>query len=782
VSEPARLTVIGVRHHSPACARLVRATIERVRPRRVLIEGPSDMNGRLAELLLPHTLPIAIFSYQTSARAGRSPSWTPLCAFSPEWVALQSARDVGADALFIDLPAWHKAFDGVSNRYADRRPDRASRLIARLCERLALSDADALWDHLFEQPLSEDALQRRLTEYFAELRGDAPADARDAPREEYMARFVDAALTEGGGPVVVVCGGYHAPVLERRVDHGASDAAWPEPPEAPSESRTGSYLVPYSFHRLDSFTGYESGMPSPAFQDAAFRDGPERAAERLLEVTLHRLRTRNQPVSAADTIAVTTMAEGLRRLRGHDVVTRVDLLDGLAGGLVKDALEAPLPWTYRGTLRRHTDPLLVEVMAAFSGDAIGRLAEGTPRPPLVDHVRAELEAHDLVPMATARRVELDWTQPAGLARSRVLHRLRVLRVPGFVREGGPRWATEGALGESWSLVAHLDADAALIEAGAYGATLEAAAAARLEERLLDAEGRLEALTPLLAEAVFIGIGTLAERILAAVAAQIVAETSLGTLGEALGHLLGLWRHDTLLGSAGTAALGTILEAAFTHGLWLVEGLRGATLPADAGCVGAMVGLRDTLRHGEGRLTVDRRPAFDVMQRRLDDPDAPPAIRGAALGFLWSMGGFASTADAETSAVAAVRRASRPETIGDFLAGLFALGREEVRRTAGLVAAVDSVVVGMADEEFLVALPPLRLAFGFFPPHEKEALAEQILARRGGASIDPRALTRPNVDSTIAAAGMALEAEVTAHARRFGLDDDASTETVAEGTP
>src|SRR5439155_18384698 len=57
------LHVAGVRHHSPACAKLVGHVIRTVRPRHVLIEGPSDMNGRLAELYLPHRLPVAVLSY-----------------------------------------------------------------------------------------------------------------------------------------------------------------------------------------------------------------------------------------------------------------------------------------------------------------------------------------------------------------------------------------------------------------------------------------------------------------------------------------------------------------------------------------------------------------------------------------------------------------------------------------------------------------------------------------------------------------------------------------------
>ena len=39
-----------------------RDTIARLRPAYVLVEGPSDMNDRIGELLLGHELPIAVFS------------------------------------------------------------------------------------------------------------------------------------------------------------------------------------------------------------------------------------------------------------------------------------------------------------------------------------------------------------------------------------------------------------------------------------------------------------------------------------------------------------------------------------------------------------------------------------------------------------------------------------------------------------------------------------------------------------------------------------------------
>jgi len=110
-----RLTVVGVRHHSPACARLVRETIDRERPAFVLIEGPADFNPYLGDLRLAHELPVAIFSFHATA-ARRQASYSPFCATSPEWEALQSAWRVGAEPLFCDLPAWHTDFGERANR------------------------------------------------------------------------------------------------------------------------------------------------------------------------------------------------------------------------------------------------------------------------------------------------------------------------------------------------------------------------------------------------------------------------------------------------------------------------------------------------------------------------------------------------------------------------------------------------------------------------------------------------------------------------------------------
>ncbi len=772
----AELHVIGVRHHSPACARLVRDTIGSVRPRWVLVEGPADMNERIGELDLPHRLPVAIFSYYQDDERSHA-SFAPFCAYSPEWVAIRAAREVGAEVRFMDLPAWAKALRGVENRYADRFRMRLG-YVQALCERTGADGIDALWDHLFEQPLPPEELGARLASYFDSLRDSEPDDARDRAREAFMSRAIAWAMAQGGD-VVAVCGGFHRP----RLVHGwrEAPAVWPELPTPAKKARHGSYLVPYSFRRLDSFAGYQAGMPSPEFYQLVWEQGADAACARMFEELTVRLRRRNQPVSTADLVGCWSMAVGLMRLRRHGAMTRADLLDGIAAGLVKDALEAPLPWSERGALWPGTDPLLCEVIAAFSGEREGELAAETPRPPLVADVVATLARLDLEPAAAPRVISLDLVEATGREGSRALHSLRVLEIPGFERLAGPG-GRRAALGmrlderlvETWEIRQSSHLDAALIEASAFGATLELAVEARIEVAVSAAGNDLRALGKSIAMALWVGLDRLADRAVQAAVEQVELETRLERLGATLADLLALWRHDAVFGVASSSKLAVLIEAMVARGLWLYEGLAGATAAANEGQLAAALALRDAFRYGAGELELDLDAACGVMRRRVADASAPPALRGAAIGFSWSLGDVASGDEALARAAAVIREASAPARLGDFLAGLFALAREEIAGLGGeagdLVLALDDVIAGMQEDDFLAALPALRLAFNWFPPREKDRIA-RALSSRYGAGAGAGARQRLPAAARTIAAGASLDDRMSELETRFGLMPD-----------
>lgn len=742
------LTFLGVRHHSPACARLVADTIHSVRPAYVLVEGPAEMNHRMDELLLGHELPIAVYtSYRDPER--RHGSWAPLCDYSPEWAALTAGRDVGSELRFIDLPAWHPALAEVRNRYADAEA-RYNEVTGRLCRTFAVDNVDALWDHLFEiEPAG--GLAERLAAYFDLVRGDTRTGADDMAREAYMARWVRAAVADAGDrPVVVVTGGFHRPALIRLAEQG--DRSWPEVPQPPVGAAVGSYLVPYSFRRLDAFDGYQSGMPSPGYYQHLWESGPADAARGLTEAVTTRLRARRQPVSTADLIAARATADGIALMRGHPHPARVDVLDGLASALVSEAIEVPLPWSARGPLQAGHHPVIVEMIAALSGDRAGRLHPSTPLPPLVHAVLAVLGGPG--------EERLDLGEEAGRERSRLLHRLRVLRIPGVVRTSGPRPAGGTELVERWVLTDSDDRLPALIEAGGHGVDPQEAAAAALAERITGAD--LDELAEVLFDAALCGIGELAGQVLDDLARAVGAAADLGSLGRTLTIALAMWRHDDLFRTSGSTTLGTVIGAVTRRVLWLAEGVRGGPAPADLQRINAMTAVRDALRHAGPSLGLDMPAALGVADRLAACQEAPPDLRGASLGLGWSLRGTAAADPAR-----AVRGAFVPASAGDWLAGLFALAREEVLHTAGMLELLDELVGGMTDDDFLVALPALRQAFGYFPPRERHLIATRLVERRaGGAS--GWDLMRLDVAPELVAAGRALDERVEAALRREGL--------------
>lgn len=758
--------IIGVRHHSPACARLVAERIRAMAPAFVLIEGPADFNARLDELALPHRLPVAIYSFLADGTRQHG-SWSPFAEHSPEWQALCAGREAGAGLRFIDLPAWHDAFSDTLNRYADVDGDeqeaRAHAYLDGLARALGVDGRDALWDQLFEDQADLEALAASLSTYFEHLRNDDPGSLGNQAREAMMAQWIGWAMAQQRGPVVVVCGGYHAPALahlwpaaQARFKAGDSEPATPAPAPgdlAAGELRHGSFLVPYTFKRLDAFTGYASGMPSPAYYQWLWTHGAEGAGRRLLQGVLARLREKKLPASTADLMAVHLRAHGLAQLRGHRAPLRIDWLDAIAGALVGDALDAPLPWTYRGPIRAGTDPVLMQAMDVLAGDEAGQLAPGTPQPPLVASFWSELAAAGLQLKPHPAQLELDLLTPEGRGRSRLLHRAALLELPGFVRRSGPGWALSGERKERWTLSQPFAQQAALIEAGAWGASLADAARARLEDQLRRAGGRIELLARSLDRAAFAGLPAMSPKVLAELRQAVAEEPRFEALGPALGMLFTLLRHGQLLGMADAPVLRVVIEAGVDRALWLLE--PPAALPAGAvdAHVQAMLALRQIALDviGNGResdpgaaplLSVEVPRMLAVFERKAANPASAPLSRGAALGAVISLHAQLGEHAAPSPSALALRvlDSLAPPQLGDAVGGLLALAREALLHDTHFVAGLDARVQSLDDHDFVIALPALRAAFGWLPTRERGELAGQVLGLHDAQHLSRHHLT------------------------------------------
>lgn len=752
-----------VRHHSPACAALLAQWIDRRRPAAVLIEGPSDFNPHLPELLLEHELPIAIYSYFRGSD-GTCGAYYPFCEYSPEWSALQRGAQAGAVVRFIDLPWTEVARDDrTAHRYADAEL-RRGRYVQALCARMQVEDFDDLWDKLIEsheQLTLADYLQRVHPLCFHTRLWEQDIRAVDQRREAFMAEQIRRMRGEVPGVLLVVTGGFHSSALAARLEDFSCPGIGlgPEAAEAPGgEGRieqAGIALTTYSYQRLDNLAGYEAGMPSPGFYEHAWRQrhsGGRYSHQPLLASLVHELRDRRQTLSTADLIAVETSARALAALRGRPHVWRRDLLDAVTSALIKDELEYGC-----------ASPFVDAVHAVLRGRRRGRLAAGTRLPPLVVDIRHQLADTGLEMGHTVREVELNLLDPADRVKSRLLHRLGVLGIVGYDRSGGTDFLRRDdltRLWESWRVRWSPEFDATCIEASRYGTSLPDAVGARLLEVASERQRDAAAAAALLVQAAQAGIETIAATLLDQLRSLIHAEAQFTGAATALGHLLFLFCFDEAFGTAALPRIGTLLSETFTRTLWLLE-LLGRSADSDGSQVRGLRSLFETFQRAAAPLQLNQDEFAAVLGRVEQDAHKPPQVRGAAAGILWTLG----LADDE-QILADLLTFADPNELGDFLTGLFALAREVAQRNPRLVGTIDRLLLEFGADDFQAALPSLRLAFTYFTPREKHYMLTTLFESLGLKQVRP--LTALRVDETTAAEALAVEERIFETLAKYGL--------------
>ena len=300
-------------------------------------------------------------------------------------------------------------------------------------------------------------------------------------REAYMRRKIQQAIAEGYKPeqIVVVTGAFHATAL------GLEQAPMTDAELAKLRRRESKMtLMPYSFFKLSSQSGYGAGNHAPAYFEMVWNgfntrahsaNGPSLATLFLTNVA-RELRQSGTFRSTAEVIEGVRLAEAMAGLK-HSLPTLREL---------QDAAVTLLGQGDRATVRESL--LRVEV-----GTAIGSLAKGVSQTSIQDDFYRELSRLKLEAYKTAVRRDLDLdlrenrrvkTKEAAfldLHRSSFLHRLDVLQVdfakPIPLNQEGTTW------GERWALQWTPEAEIAIVEAVLLGETIELAVAFKFKQAL-----------------------------------------------------------------------------------------------------------------------------------------------------------------------------------------------------------------------------------------------------------------------------------------------------------
>ncbi|MFD8969877.1 DUF5682 family protein [Streptomyces sp. NPDC059568] len=777
--------LLGVRHHGPGSARAVRSALDAAAPRVVLIEGPPEGDALLAlagdEAMRP---PVALLAHAVDD-PGRAAFW-PLAEFSPEWVAIRWALAHDVPVRFIDLPAAHSLAqtteDGSEGEPStDRQPDADGLRIdplAVLAEAAGYDDPERWWEDVvehqgprpcFRSPVcpatpgtharcvvgvarvrpvhgrssalrshapdaagpalrADDATSEtrpgRSADPFAPF--EAVAEAMGALREEYgagghrrdlvreahMRIQLRAARKEfGDGGVAVVCGAWHVPALAEKTTVAADRALLKGLPKV----RTELTWVPWTHRRLARHSGYGAGIDSPGWYGHLFAV-PDRPVERWLTKVAGLLRGEDRIVSSAHVIEAVRLAETLAVMRGRPLAGLTETIDAVRAVMCEGS-DIPL-----GLIQ---DRLVV-------GDVLGEVPDAAPAVPLQRDLTRLQRSLRLKPEALERELELDLRKETDTARSRLLHRLRLLGI-GWGEPAAGRGST-GTFRESWRLRWEPELYVRVAEAGVWGTTVLSAVTARAESQAASATSLAE-VTALAERCLLAELPDALPVVMRALADRAALDADVGQLAKALPALARSLRYGDVR-STDIAALGDVAAGLAER---ICVGLPPACAGLDADGAAEMRGHLDSIHTAIGLLPDGRDLGgrWAAVLRKLAERDTVAGvIRGRAARLLLDDGRLAEDDAARFMGLAlspGTPPADAAAWIEGFVGGASGGGMLLIHDER-LLGLVDGWLTGVPADSFTDVLPLLRRTFSAYEPGVRRTLGE--LVRRGPAGAGP----------------------------------------------
>ncbi|MGR8008821.1 DUF5682 family protein [Streptomyces hypolithicus] len=716
--------LLGVRHHGPGSARAVRAALDAARPRAVLVEGPPE-----ADALLPLAAdddmrpPVALLAHVTDDP--RRAAFWPLAEFSPEWVAIRWALAHDVPVRFIDLPAAHSLAltDDLLTDDPEGAPEpgleAAVDPVGVLADTAGYDDPERWWEDVVEHRgagADPFAPFRALAEAMGALReayGDG-GHPRDPVREAYMRLRIRAARKEFGGDFAVVCGAWHLPALGEKSATATADRALLK---GLPKVRTEMTWVPWTHRRLARRSGYGAGIDSPGWYGHLF-GARDRPVERWMTRVAGLLREEDRMVSSAHVIEAVRLAETLAVMRGRPLAGLTETMDAVRAVMCEGS-DVPLSLVH--------DRLVV-------GDVLGQVPDAAPAVPLQRDLTRTQRTLRLRAEPQDRELELDLRKDTDAARSRLLHRLRLLSI-GWGEPAGTRGST-GTFRESWRLRWEPELAVRVAEAGIWGTTVLSAATAKAETQAVSATV-LADVTALAERCLLAELTDALPVVMRALADRAALDADVGHLAQALPALARSLRYGDVRGTD-TAALSEVAAGLAER---ICVGLPPACTGLDADGAADMRRHLDAVNTAIGLLAgaapdhrADLRGRWTEVLRRLAGRDSVAGvIRGRAARLLLDDGRLTEEAAARLMGLALSPGAAPADAaawiegfVGGAAGGGLLLVHDE--RLRGLV---DTWLTDVPAEAFTDVLPLLRRTFSAYEPGVRRSLGE--LVRRGPAT-------------------------------------------------
>ncbi|NDV77785.1 DUF5682 family protein [Dysgonomonas sp. 511] len=723
-----KLNIFGVRHLSPGASYHLLKYLEEKKPKYILIEGPADATRLIPDIADRKVKPpIALLAYTTEL-----PIETilyPFAAYSPEYQAICWGVKKKAKVRFVDLPTHimlklRQERNKEGNEGADAFYAFHNGLYDKVARSYDEDNYESYWERNFEHNLNDGSFREGLAFQSGQIREmvvdkeyeSAPFDfSYNLIREAHMRREIQRVIDEGAKPedIVVVVGAYHVSGIESDLPP-MSDAELKDIPGSTSQLT----LMPYSYLRLSSRTGYGAGNLAPYYFELMWKAIQQGRLGDLSAVYLSKvakaLRQKGDNASSASVIEGVRLANALTAMRGGSQPVLKDLHDAVitcfGGGELPPVAEA--------------------INRVDIGTAIGSLPEGVSQTPVQEDMNQELKRLKLTTYksAVAQELSLDLrenlkvkTKEAAfidLNRSTFLHRLKVLNIHFAeqirVSQDSATWA------EKWSLRWTPEVEIEIVEANLKGETLEIAAAFELKEQLNECTD-VSLAARIIRQACECHLTNIFDNALSTLQQLLVDSNNFRETANAAHELSVLIQYGDLR-QFNLEPLIPILQQLFLRSSLLLVDAASCDDKA-ASCIAQGINVMELISQQQYDV-VD----VETWQKQLEHlawrDDLNTKLSGVAFSILLEH----NLATEEDCAKEVSRRLSPgvPADLGaGWFEGLSGRNRYALLSRVSLWKELDKYVEQLDDDEFYRSVVFLRRAFGEFEPNQKNSIAELL---------------------------------------------------------
>ncbi|MEL7141389.1 MAG: DUF5682 family protein [Cyanobacteria bacterium J06573_11] len=743
-------TIFGIRHHGPGSARSLVRSLQALNPDILLIEGPPEANN-IISLVADETTspPIALLLYPPDHL--QQAVYYPFAAFSPEWQAIQHGLKNNLPVRFMDLPQAHQMAeritpkantneastnktntnkantnndeepssdnDAVPSPHSSHRPLDPLSLIATAA---GYTDSERWWEHMVEQRQDNTELFAAILEAMSALRSDQeqthpptlnnPAHRREMLREAHMRQTIRQAQKEGFQTIAVVCGAWHSPAL-----HASISTPFPKQREDNAllkglpKVKVNATWIPWTYARLSNQNGYGAGISSPGWyahlweSSRTDKSTTESAISWLTRVA-RLLRKEDLAASSASVIEAVRLAEALAALR-----------DSAMPGLeeLNEATQTVLCFGDDTPLKLIHQQLIVS-------DRIGTVPSNTPLIPLQQNLQQQQKKYRLKPEASEKLITLDLRKELDLARSHLLHRLRLLGIDW----GIPKTTSgKGTFKEAWRLCWEPELSVAVVEAGRWGNTLMDAATAYVYSKANEAN-QLNELTHLLDRLLLADLPGAIAHLMQQLQNMATLDSDVTHLMAALPSLVNILRYRDVRQTDSSAVI-EVVDGIVAR---VCIGLPGACASLDDEAASGMMDAIAQTHSAIKRLnnTEHSQHWSAVLQQLCDQQTLHGLISGRSCRFLLDEGTLA-TDEAARRLSLALSLANEPTQAAAWVEGFLRGSGLLLLHDDNIWNVLDSWMVTLSDDAFTILLPLLRRTFSNFPAPERRQMGEKVRA-------------------------------------------------------